>query len=89
MFLEPNGKMLQEISDLIEQVYLCPYFGFLELLPFMCWCAPLLMMTGKCLSLCLPHTLLQFSRSFWLRFDAHHERSWNVCIAGKVEMHQG
>ena len=33
MFLEPNGKMLQEISDLIEQVYLCPYFGFLELLP--------------------------------------------------------
>lgn len=51
MFLEPNGKVLQEISDLIEQVYLCPYFGFLDLLPFMCWCAPLLMMTGKCLSL--------------------------------------
>ncbi len=36
MFLEPNGKMLQEISDLIEQVYICPYFGFLDLLPFVC-----------------------------------------------------
>ena len=51
MLLEPNDKMLQEISDLIEQVYLCPCFGFLDLLPFMAGCAPLLMVTGKCLSI--------------------------------------
>ncbi len=42
MFLEPNGKMLQEISDLIEQVYLCPCFGFLDLLAFLAGCAGVL-----------------------------------------------
>ena len=51
MLLELNGKLLQEISDLIEQVYLCPCSGFLDLLPFMAGCAPLLMVTGKCLSI--------------------------------------
>ena len=42
MFLEPNGEMLQEISDLIEQVYLCPCFAFLASLPFMAGCAEVL-----------------------------------------------